>query len=533
MKVIFRIFGVILACCLISSCAYLQQTFKQAGYKSQFNEDHKRSIQKHLLSSETFLVYGKLVDNDNLRQDYPLAVAAMALTEAGSELVDINQPVRANSFYALHLPAGDYQILTLADLDGDGLYKNSEILAIRPLHLDIQTYPYHVAGSLDIELGTSGSQTFASAIAIEVKAPTATRKQDSIFYPKDTIRSLDDPIFSNANAMVGLYSPADFMEQTPIMFYALEEYQIYKVPVVFVHGSGGSVTNFSSIIKQLDRQRYQPWFYYYPSGADLEKLAQLFYRIFLSGKVVDLDEHTPLIIVAHSMGGLVVRKAINFYKGTPGENRIKLFISLATPFGGHPDAKMGIETAPMVLPSWYNLNPDGAFIHDLYNKPIPDFTTHYLFYAYANPSGLKFGENSDGVVPLSSQLYPPAQQQATKQYGFNDNHTGILEDKNMISTMLQLFGKYKTRFPESHMKYLVKGGYDVQLPDSYSDYEKYAVHYLGKFLNALANGLIQPADKYEARFVAVINGKGKPSLFTESAWLKFRTDFPGLAAEKP
>jgi len=317
-----------------------------------------------------------------------------------------------------------------------------------------------------------------------------------------------------------------------MMFYALEEYQIYKVPVVFVHGIGGSVTDFSSIISRLDRRRYQAWFYYYPSGADLEKLAQLFYRIFLSGKVVDLDDRTPLIVVAHSMGGLVVRKAINFYKGTGDENRINLFISIATPFGGHPDATMGVEVAPMVLPSWNNLNPEGSFIHDLYKKPIPDYIKHYLFYAYANPSGLKLGANSDGVVPLSSQLYPPAQQQATRQYGYNDSHTGILDDKDMISTMLELIGKYKTHYPESHMKYLVKGGYDIQLPDSYSDQEKYAIHNLGKFLNALAKGRIQPADKYEVRFVAVMNGEREPSLFTESAWLKFRRDFPDLVAEK-
>jgi pimeloyl-ACP methyl ester carboxylesterase len=532
MKII-KIFSVMLACCLLPGCAYLQQTFKHAEYKAEFNEDHKKSIQKHLLTSETFLIYGKLIDNNNLSQTYPLAVAAMANTGDGSELVDINQPVRANSFYALHLPAGDYQILTLADVDGDGFYKNSEILALRPLHLDIQTYPDHVAGSLDIELGRPGVLSFASAIKIEVQTPTASRQQDSIFYPKGSIRTLDDQIFSSTNAMIGLYSPADFMEQTPTMFYALEEYQIYKVPVVFVHGIGGSVTDFSPIVNRLDRQRYQPWFYYYPSGADLDKLAQLFYRIFLSGKVVNLDERTPLIVVAHSMGGLVVRQAINFYKGAPNENRIKLFISIATPFGGHPDAAMGIEMAPMVLPSWYNLNPEGTFIHNLYKKPIPESIEHYLLYAYANPSSLKLGENSDGVVPLSSQLYPPAQQQATRQYGYNDSHTGILSDKDMITTMLQLIAKYKTYFPESHMKYLVKGGYDIQLPDSYSEHEKYAIHYLGKFLNALAKGLIQPTEKYEARFVAVLNGETKPSLFTESAWLKFRADFPGLAAENP
>jgi Protein of unknown function, DUF len=185
------------------------------------------------------------------------------------------------------------------------------------------------------------------------------------------------------------------------------------------------------------------------------------------------------------------------------------------------------------LPSWYNMNPDGEFIRNLYTKPIPDFMEHHLFYAYGNPSTVKLGENSDGVVPMSSQLYPPAQEQSTRQYGFNRSHTGILADKDMIATLLELIYEYRLDFPESHIKYLVKGGFDVQLPDSYSDREKYAIHTIGKYISALARGLIQPIDQYGEHFLRVLNGKEKPDLFTESAWLKFRSDFPALAAEDP
>jgi uncharacterized protein YifE (UPF0438 family) len=40
-------------------------------------------------------------------------------------------------------------------------------------------------------------------------------------------------------------------------------------------------------------------------------------------------------------------------------------------------------------------------------------------------------------------------------------------------------------------------------------------------------------DEYELHFLSVMSGEEKPNLFTESAWLKFRADFPGLAAEIP
>lgn len=533
MKIPVQLPVVLLACFLLSNCTYLKQTFRQAGYRQQFAQDNKRSIQKHLLTSETFFVYGQFIDNPLLNKDCPLAVAALAATDTGFELVDITHLVRTNSFYALHLPPGDYQIVTLADLNNNGLYTNAEIGTVVPLHLDKDTYPYYVAGSLDITFTMSPPPSFPSPLEIQVQAPVVNSEQPSIFYPKGTIRQLDDPIFSATFARIGMYSPADFMEQAPMMFYTLEEDCGYKIPVVFVHGVGGSITDFASIVGALDRQRYKPWFYYYPSGADLEKLAHLFYRIFLSGKVIPLDDRSPLIVVAHSMGGLIVRQAINYYQDVPEENKINLFISIATPFGGHPDAKMGIENAPLVLPSWYNMNPDGKFIRELYTKPIPDFMEHHLFYAYGNPSTLKLGENSDGVVPISSQLHPPAQEQSTRQYGYNQSHRTILTDKDMIAVLLQLIGTYRYDFPELHMNYLVQGGFDVELPDSYSDHEKYAIHYLGKYISALAKGLIQPVDEYGTHFLSVLGGEASPNLFTETAWLKFREDFPELAAELP
>lgn len=67
------------------------------------------------------------------------------------------------------------------------------------------------------------------------------------------------------------------------MFYALEEDEAHKIPVVFVHGIGDSARAFEPIISQLDRDRYKPWFFYYPSGGDLDQLAGLFYNLFLSG----------------------------------------------------------------------------------------------------------------------------------------------------------------------------------------------------------------------------------------------------------
>ena len=63
----------------------------------------------------------------------------------------------------------------------------------------------------------------------------------------------------------------------------------------------------------------------------------MFYRIFFSGKVVQ-DRYMPMIIIAHSMGGLIVREALNKYGNSQKENKLGLLVTIATPFGGHPAA---------------------------------------------------------------------------------------------------------------------------------------------------------------------------------------------------
>jgi pimeloyl-ACP methyl ester carboxylesterase len=521
---------IVFACFLTSGCTYLQHTFRQAGYESQFEKTQKKSIQKHLLSSETFFVYGKVVDEKKAIRTDQMAIAAMHKTPEGLELVDITHQVRANTYYGLHLPGGDYQIYLLSDLNEDSQYTKAEIIGKISLSLTIDTYPYRVAGDLNIVVARSLAPALADKLHIPVQTTPATEVQQSIFFPKGTIRKLDDPIFSETTATLGMYSPAAFMEKAPMMFYAMEEDFFYKVPVIFVHGIGGSVTQFTSIVEKLDRTKYKPWFFYYPSGANLEKVANLFYQIFLSGELANTDDRNPVIVVAHSMGGVVVRKAINYYKDVPTENKIRLFVSVASPFGGHPDAKMGIEKAPLVLPSWYDMDPDGSFIRSLYSRRLPDFMEHHLIYAYNNSTTVKLGENSDGVVPLSSQLYAPAQKQSTRQYGFDRDHTNILKDDETIATIIQIVEGYKPYLPESHLSYLALGGYNVSLPDTFTAYEQFAIRFLGKYMGALAHGEIQPFDQYEQHFLDVIEGEEKPNLFTESAWLKFKKDFPELSA---
>jgi len=226
-----------------------------------------------------------------------------------------------NSFYGLNLPAGHYQLLVVSDLNNDGYYDTSEVAGGRVVTLDLQTIPAKVLSDFPIDLDTPF--ILSSAITFHLEARKTAALAESLFFPKGSIRGLDDEIFSRKMVTLGMYKPAAFLEEAPMMFYALEEDLGYKVPVVFVHGIDGSARDFADIVAQLDRSRYRPWFFFYPSGNDLGQLSEMFYNIFLSGKTVTLG-NMPMIIVAHSMGGLVARDALNRQSGKEGETKAPL-----------------------------------------------------------------------------------------------------------------------------------------------------------------------------------------------------------------
>jgi pimeloyl-ACP methyl ester carboxylesterase len=190
--------------------------------------------------------------------------------------------------------------VVVSDLNRDGFYDGTEVVGGRSLSLNRKELPEKVLGGFDIDL--NAPFRYCSEASFRVAVHKSGNLAESLFYPKGSIRSLDDEIFSRRMATLGMYEPAAFLEKAPMMFYALEEDVGYKVPVVFVHGIDGSVTDFEEIVSHLDRTLYQPWFFYYPSGNDLGQLSEMFYNIFLSGKVIPLQD-MPMVIVAHSMGG--------------------------------------------------------------------------------------------------------------------------------------------------------------------------------------------------------------------------------------
>jgi pimeloyl-ACP methyl ester carboxylesterase len=238
---------------------------------------------------------------------------------------------------------------------------------------------------------------------------------------------LEDPRFGRENGRRGLWAAADFIYEGLQGVYFLEPYDPDRTPALFVHGISGYPQQFSTLVEHLDRERYQPWFFFYASGEHLYRTAELLVQLVLDLRL----EHgfDQMAVVAHSMGGLVSRDFLLQYEDATGRDTVSTFISISTPWGGHAAADTGVERSPVVVYTWRQMATKGEYIRGLfYEDPatqeiprsLPDHTTHHLIFGFVD------GAPSDGVVAIDSELHPPAQAQAATIYGVKASHTEIL-----------------------------------------------------------------------------------------------------------
>ncbi len=114
-------------------------------------------------------------------------------------------------------------------------------------------------------------------------------------------------------ANLGFFSPDRWEDQTGLYF--TEPYDPQKIPVVFVHGLWSSPSTWSEMLNDLRgapdvRDKYQFWFYLYPTGQPFWfSAAQMRQDLRDMRQVFDPQLRTPtldqLVLVGHSMGGLV------------------------------------------------------------------------------------------------------------------------------------------------------------------------------------------------------------------------------------
>lgn len=241
-----------------------------------------------------------------------------------------------------------------------------------------------------------------------------------------SVAKLNEARFDPDRASMGMWQPMQFLKAGLSGIYFLEDYSPNKTPVLFVHGINGTPRDFAELVSRIDRNTYQPWLFYYPSGLEIPTIGDALLNML--NELRQERHFQDLHIVAHSMGGLVSRSLLNTCRLESECDFVRTFTSISSPFGGAQAAKSGVEYAPVVMPVWRSMSPEGPFLADLFSTPLPAGVEHHILFGFRNVATLS-ATSGDGTIPLDSQLRHAAQQQAASLRGYDEDHLSILRSE--------------------------------------------------------------------------------------------------------
>ena len=361
--------------------------------------------------------------------------------------------------YELMVDQGEYYIFAYLDKDGDLIYEAGEPAGQHNNPKIISVPAFGVVHDVDIFIPEKGAK-----IEIPYGTEISSVKPDVLHSRQaGDITDLEDARFSEENGKKGFWEPSSFFKALGGNIYFLEEYDPEKTPVLFIHGAGGTPRGWRYFVEHMDRTRFQPWFFYYPTGARIDSIAYL-----LFWKLLNLQskyQFYKIYITAHSMGGLVARSfLVNYGMQFP---YVKLLITLATPWGGDRMAEYGVQQSPVVIPSWIDMQPEGDFIKSLYRMKLPEYVQFYMFYGYKGNRS-PFTSNNDGTITLSSLLDFRPQSEAKMNYAFNEDHASIVFSKEVLAQYNAILDEQNEKSNKSphrstgHLKIHFAYDYDVR-----------------------------------------------------------------------
>lgn len=327
--------------------------------------------------------------------------------------------------YLFHVLPGEYTVGAFADDDLDSQYLPGEpatylgIEAGRPERFEMKNNEHKVMPPLVI----------MQSIVHSPSTPTVANLSPVVTNIGKVI-SLDDAIFSAANASMGLWRPVNFLQTIGGGLYMLQEYDPDKVPVIYIHGISGHSAVFSDVIEALDGSKLQPWILYYPTGVRLGMISD--YLLRAVNELQAKYQFQQFYLVAHSMGGLMTRSFVHKYQKNPSEAALGLVVTINSPLAGIDSAATGVKRSPIVLPVWRDVASNSDYVRSAHAEPWPVGVPYHLVFSYQQ------GKDGDGVVPMRSQLSRSVQQEAMSVVGFDAEHTGILKEPDFIEWLQQL-----------------------------------------------------------------------------------------------
>lgn len=380
----------------------------------------------------------------------PLIVGLFTKSGEDYVLVDYFTASKAGSTWMFGVQPGTYWVAAFEDVNGDGAYQDEPFYRPDPAHPFVLATGQQVQG-VHIVIPFAGRALRTGHITLSgmMARPEDEQQMTSLYAVSKLgeVTTLADPRFAEDVAEQGMWQFYDFLAAGRAGIYFLEPYDPKRIPVLFVHGINGTPRNFTSLIANLDRSRFQPWVVYYPSGARLDRIVgwldELFTRLEVS---LRFDK---AIVVAHSMGGLVSRGFVLRHHETSAKDPIRMLVTISSPLGGMASAGEGVETSPIVVRSWYGLAPGSPYLDGLFyadpptkkqRRRLPDKVAYHMLFGF---KGGGRGGASNGVVAVASQLRPEAQDEALSIRGYDETHTGILASPAVAAHLNEILATVK------------------------------------------------------------------------------------------
>ncbi|OQX14041.1 MAG: hypothetical protein BWK76_15285 [Desulfobulbaceae bacterium A2] len=424
---------ILLFCCILSGCTLIK-------LKKEVNE-----------SLESTIVTGRVATNFSVK--YPIIVAACSINQGSIEIAH-HTVLHDAGEYELLVGAGEYFIFAYCDTNCNFVYEPGELAGQYGDNKIVSVPAGGVVHQIDIVIPEKeGKIAVPPGCIITQTIPAKLHSRLA-----GAITNLDNEYFSEEYGSKGFWEPVEFYKTLGGNIYFLEEYDPQKIPILFIHGATGTPAGWKFFVDNLDRTRFQPWFFYYPSGARIKSMSYLLFWKLLNLQIK--YKFDQIYITAHSMGGLVARSfLLDYGKFFP---YTQLFISLATPWGGDKMAEYGVQQSPAVIPSWIDMQPEGEFIQSLYREKLNDSISFYMFSGHRggrNP----FQTNNDGTISLSSILDLRPQAEAKMNYTFNEDHASIIYSKDVLNQYNTIVNTYNNSTKSSK-----QAGGNIQINFSYN-----------------------------------------------------------------
>jgi pimeloyl-ACP methyl ester carboxylesterase len=274
------------------------------------------------------------------------------------------------------------------------------------------------------------AREFREATTLAALRKASPQRQVGLVVP------LSDPRFGSEAGSAAYWRPWVFAERHGWGIYLLQPWDPAKIPVLFVHGARGYPQEWERLVARLDGTRYQPVMFQYPSGMRLQPVVDGLVEML--EELHDTYAFRELVVVAHSMGGLVARKAVSRSTTATWPDTVRLLVTISTPWAGIDGAARGPADSAFAVPSWTDLAPDSEFVRSVHATLLPPRAQSALFFGYRRGHTILPGESSDHTVLLRSQLDPVAQAEASVLRGFDEGHESILTSEAVATELSRI-----------------------------------------------------------------------------------------------